>query len=86
MPSAAICRPANSTLSASCGSNRDHSAAKECSQCASTNFHLVGAGVKPQDGMAFTGNVTWHLDLVAGTYKFGSDPRLTGRLAVRAAG
>jgi plastocyanin len=50
------------------------------------NFHLVGAGVNRKTGRAFTGKVTWHLDLAAGTYKFGSDPRLTGRLVVRAAG
>jgi plastocyanin len=48
------------------------------------NFHLVGAGVNRKTGKAFAGKVTWHLDLAAGTYKFGSDPRLTGRLVVRA--
>ena len=48
------------------------------------NFHLVGDGVNRKTGKAFTGKVTWHLDLAAGTYKFGSDPRLTGRLVVRA--
>ena len=49
------------------------------------NFHLVGAGVNRKTGKAFTGKVTWHLDLAAGTYRFGNDPRLTGRLVVRAA-
>jgi hypothetical protein len=48
------------------------------------NFHLVGSGVSRKTGKAFTGKVTWRLGLAAGTYKFGSDPRLTGRLVVRA--
>jgi len=50
------------------------------------NFHLVGSGVNRKTGKTFTGRVSWALDLAAGTYKFGSDPRLTGRLVVRAAG
>ena len=50
------------------------------------NFHLVGAGVNRKTGKAFTGRVTWRLNLSAGTYRFGSDPRLTGRLVVNAAG
>jgi len=48
------------------------------------NFHVVGPGVDRRTGKAFTGSVTWKLELAAGTYKFGSDPRLTGRLVVRA--
>jgi hypothetical protein len=48
------------------------------------NFHLVGAGVNRKTGKAFTGKVTWHIDLASGTHRFGSDPRLTGRLVVRA--
>jgi hypothetical protein len=48
------------------------------------DFHLVGPGVNRRTGKAFTGSVTWRLDLGAGTYRFGSDPRLTGRLAVAA--
>jgi len=50
------------------------------------NFHLVGPGVNRKTGKTFTGKVTWGLELRAGTYKFGSDPRLTGRLVVRSAG
>lgn len=50
------------------------------------NFHLVGSGVNRKTGKTFSGKVTWRLDLAAGTYRFGSDPRLTGRLVVRAAG
>jgi plastocyanin len=46
------------------------------------NFHLVGAGVDRRTGKAFRGTVTWSLRLTAGTYRFGSDPRLTGRLVV----
>lgn len=52
----------------------------------SRNFHLVGPGVNRKTGKKFAGKVTWRLDLAAGTYKFGNDPRLTGRLVVRAAG
>jgi plastocyanin len=47
------------------------------------NFHLVGPGVNKRTRKTFTGSVTWRLDLGAGTYRFGSDPRLTGRLVVR---
>jgi len=50
------------------------------------NFHLVGPGVNRKTGKAFTGNVTWTVALAAGTYRFGSDPRLTGRLVVGGAG
>jgi hypothetical protein len=49
----------------------------------SRNFHVVGPGVNKRTGKTFTGSVTWRVDLVAGKYKFGSDPRLTGRLVVR---
>ena len=47
------------------------------------NFHLLGPGVNRSTGKAFSGSVTWTLQLGAGTYRFGSDPRLTGRLVVR---
>jgi hypothetical protein len=47
------------------------------------NFHLVGPGVNRRTTKAFKGTVTWTLDLGAGTYRFGSDPKLTGRLTVR---
>ena len=50
------------------------------------NFHLVGNGVNRTTGKAFTGSATWTVSLAAGTYRFGSDPRLTGRLVVRSAG
>lgn len=46
------------------------------------NFHLVGPGVNRRTGKAFTGRMTWKLQLAEGTYRFGSDPRLTGRLVV----
>jgi hypothetical protein len=46
------------------------------------NFHLVGPGVNRHTTKAFKGTVTWTLDLSAGTYRFGSDPKLTGRLVV----
>jgi hypothetical protein len=49
----------------------------------SRNFHFLGPGVNRRTGKAFTGSVTWRLELAAGKYKFGSDPRLTGRLVVR---
>ena len=48
-----------------------------------TVFHLVGSGVDRRTSKEFTGSVTWRLDLEAGKYRFGSDPRLTGRLVVR---
>jgi hypothetical protein len=48
------------------------------------NFHLLGPGVNRKTGKAFRGSAAWTLQLAAGTYKFGSDPRLTGRLAVSA--
>ena len=48
----------------------------------SRNFHLVGPGVNRHTGKRFTGKVTWKLPLVEGTYRFGSDPRLRGRLTV----
>jgi plastocyanin len=46
------------------------------------NLHLAGPGVNRRTGRAFTGRVTWSLQLKPGTYRFGSDPRLTGRLRV----
>jgi plastocyanin len=48
----------------------------------SRNFHLVGPGVNRRTSKTFTGRVTWTLQLGAGTYRFGSDPRLSGRLVV----
>jgi len=46
------------------------------------NFHLVGPGVNRRTSSAFTGTVTWTVRLGRGTYRFGSDPALTGRLIV----
>ena len=51
-------------------------------QSRSRNFHLIGPGVDRRTGMRFTGKVTWNLPLAAGTYRFGSDPKLRGRLSV----
>jgi hypothetical protein len=48
----------------------------------SRNFHFVGPGVNRRTGKTFTGRVTWTLQLGAGTYRFGTDPRLSGRLVV----
>ena len=48
----------------------------------SRNFHITGPGVNRRTGKSFTGSVTWRLELGAGRYRFGSDPRLTGRLVV----
>ena len=48
------------------------------------NFHLVGPGVNRKTSKKFTGKATWQVNLAAGTYRFGSDPRLNGRLAVSA--
>ena len=46
------------------------------------NFHLVGFGVNRKTGKPFTGSVTWTIELAPGMYRFGSDPKLTGRLVV----
>ena len=48
----------------------------------SRNFHLVGPGANRRTGKTFIGRVVWTLQLGAGTYRFGSDPRLSGRLVV----
>jgi hypothetical protein len=48
----------------------------------SRNFHLAGPGVDRRIGKPFTGTVTWIVQLRAGTYRFGSDPQLLGRLTV----
>jgi hypothetical protein len=49
---------------------------------ATKNFHLVGPGVNRRTTKAFRGAVTWKVTLKAGTYRFGSDPRLGGVLRV----
>jgi hypothetical protein len=49
---------------------------------ATANFHLVGPGVDRRTGRAFVGTATWTLTLARGTYRFGADPSLRGRLVV----
>jgi hypothetical protein len=46
-------------------------------------FRLVGPGVNRRTGRAFTGTASWSLRLRAGTYRYGDDRRLVGRLLVR---
>jgi hypothetical protein len=46
------------------------------------NFHLVGQGVDRRTAKAFVGTAVWAVDLATGVYRFGSDPRLSGRLIV----
>jgi plastocyanin len=48
----------------------------------SRNFHLVGPGVDRRTSKPYTGKVTWKVPLAAGTYRYGSDPKLRGRLVV----
>jgi hypothetical protein len=46
------------------------------------NFHLVGPVVNRRTGKAFVGTVAWNVRLKRGAYRYGSDPKLTGRLFV----
>jgi plastocyanin len=46
------------------------------------NFHLVGPHVNRKTTNAFVGTVTWTVKLEAGTYRYGSDPKLTKTLKV----
>jgi hypothetical protein len=46
------------------------------------NFHLVGPGVNKKTGKAFVGTAVWNVALVQGSYRYGSDPALTGKLRV----
>lgn len=46
------------------------------------NFHLVGSGVNKRTSKAFVGTVVWNVALVQGSYRYGSDPALTGKLRV----
>jgi Copper binding proteins, plastocyanin/azurin family len=48
----------------------------------SRNFHILGPAINRRTTKAFTGTVVWLLDLDKGVYRFGSDPRLSGRLTV----
>jgi hypothetical protein len=46
------------------------------------NFHLMGPGVDRRTAKPFVGTAVWLVELTAGSYRFGSDPRLSGRLTV----
>jgi hypothetical protein len=47
------------------------------------NFHVKGSGVNRSTGRPFKGRKTWTVKLVAGRYRFGSDPGpLKGTLTV----
>lgn len=41
------------------------------------NFHLVGPGLDMKTGVEETGQATWSVTLVAGTYRFFCDPHAT---------
>jgi hypothetical protein len=45
-------------------------------------FRLVGVGVPKTTARKFVGSRSWTFRLRAGTYRFGTDKRLTGRLIV----
>jgi plastocyanin len=47
------------------------------------NFHIKGSGVNRRTARRFTGTKRWTVELVPGSYRFGTDPRLTGTLTVR---
>ncbi len=47
------------------------------------NFHLRGQGVNKRTGVRFMGSVTWRVRLAHGTYRYGSDSRVTKKLRVR---
>jgi Copper binding proteins, plastocyanin/azurin family len=47
------------------------------------NFHIKGSGLNRRTARQFTGTKRWMVKLVPGSYRFGSDPRLTGTLTVR---
>ena len=46
------------------------------------SFRLVGPGVNRRTGTAFVGKAVWQVSLRAGTYRFGTDLKLTGTLVV----
>lgn len=50
---------------------------------ASRGFHLVGPGIDRRTGKAYVGKSTWRVRLGPGTYRFGDQRRLVGRLVVR---
>ena len=47
------------------------------------NFHIRGSGVNRRTARRFTGTKRWTVQLVTGSYRFGTDPRLVGTLTVR---
>jgi Copper binding proteins, plastocyanin/azurin family len=47
------------------------------------NFHIRGSGVNRRTARRFTGTKRWTVGLARGSYRFGTDPRLTGTLTVR---
>jgi hypothetical protein len=47
------------------------------------NFHIKGSGVNRRTARRFTGTKRWTVELASGSYRFGTDPRLTGTLTVR---
>jgi plastocyanin len=47
------------------------------------NFHIKGSGVNRRTARRFTGTKRWTVELARGSYRFGTDPRLTGTLTVR---
>jgi hypothetical protein len=47
------------------------------------NFHIRGSGVNRRTARRFMGTKRWTIELAPGSYRFGSDPRLTGTLTVR---
>jgi hypothetical protein len=49
----------------------------------SRGFRLVGAGIDRRTGIAYTGTRSWTLRLRSGTYRFGDQRRIVGRLTVR---
>ena len=84
-PQTLAARVTNRTLSLSAKSATAGSYRITVSDSSKTrNFHLAGPGVNRKTSKKFTGKVTWTVSLSAGVYRFGSDPKLTGRLTVSA--
>jgi hypothetical protein len=48
----------------------------------SRGFRLVGPGIDRRTGKAYTGIASWRLRLRAGTYRYGDERKLVGRLIV----
>jgi hypothetical protein len=49
---------------------------------ATRSIRLVGRGVSRRTGKAFVGTTVWRVRLAKGSYRFGTDLRLGGRLVV----